>query len=171
MTTAPLKVDWHTIHLEFINGAMTLADLATRHGINAATIRARAKREHWQDERHKLQRTVTANAVEQQTHIRAQELVKVNQDDLKLAKELRAQIKRHVQDAQDDERLLSPGDIRTLTVAAEAAQRMGRLALGISTENHQHTGVGNGPIPTLNGNATVPKALYEECLKRALDQF
>ena len=61
-STTPISVDWTAIKVEFVNSHATFEELAKKYGVKAATLRQRAKRHGWADERHKITQTVTAEA-------------------------------------------------------------------------------------------------------------
>jgi gamma-glutamyl phosphate reductase len=145
---------------------MGLADLAEKHGVNASSMRSRAMREEWQEERDKLQRAATEKATALAIQQRTNDLLQLNKDDLTVARALKAQITKHIALAQSTNQPLLPRDLRALASAAEAVQRIGRLAVGAPTESHELSG-GATPIGVTN----VPLEEYREAIKRALEEF
>lgn len=160
------RTDWAALRLAFVNGSMPLAELARTFGLNEATVRSRAHRDGWQKSRNETQRAATAQAQAALTSSRADALRDFNEVDLRLAKALRSMVARRLTSAADG--LLSAADLRRLASAAAEAQRIGRLALGVSTDNHGHGGPGgDGPVPL----AAVPLPEYTAALQRAIEAF
>ena len=81
------------------------------------------------EERHALSRVVTERASQDLTLARSDDLAKFNADDLRMARAIRAKA------AQMMARVNFPADLRALASAVDTAQKIGRLALGASTEN------------------------------------
>ncbi len=179
--------DWEALRLEFIHGAMTAEELAERHGLKPDTVRTRARRGGWREQREELSRAVVsrAEAVAQAeesvaqhvdavatavaVEVKATTLVEFNADDVKLAKALRAEVAKLITEARKaGGARLSPRDLNALAATAERAQRMGRLALGVSTENVGLGGEnGRGPVPV----AAVTPAEYEAIARKLLEEF
>ncbi len=138
-----MATDWKALRLEYVNGSMTYAELAAKHGIKEGTVRQRANRDvpTWAEARNALSRSVTETAQAQITEKVIDELTKFNEDDLKVAKALRSQVAQHVKQAQEAKKPIAVGELRSLASAMETAQRIGRLALGATTEN---TGISGG---------------------------
>jgi hypothetical protein len=89
---------------------------------------ARSAKEEWDTERKRRQAELSRASQEALTFDRAAELAKFNEDDLKVAKGIRAKAAMMMKDAD------SPADLRSLSASFETAQRIGRLALGAETE-------------------------------------
>lgn len=132
--------DWTALKLEYVNGSMSLRELADKHDIKSAGVMKRAASEGWDDERKQISAKVSAEAQAILDEQRPNELARFNEDDLRVAKAIRSQVATHISKAQQDKRVLSANELRTLAGAAEAAQKMGRLALGVTTNN---TGLSN----------------------------
>lgn len=164
---SPQNVDWRELKVEFVNGSMQFAELARKHGIKAGTIRQRAFREGWQAERDAASVRVTEAAQAQLTEVRIDALREFNEADLRVARALRAMVARRIAAARNDEGMRAT-DLRALAGTAAEAQKIGRLALGISTENHGHGGPnGQGPVPL----ADVHPEAYRQALQDALKAF
>lgn len=133
-TTTTPPTDWQAIETEFVNGFKTYEDLAKTHGINPATLRKRGERGAWTEKRHTLAQSVTAQAQEKLTLTRVDELAQFNNDTLEAAKAIRLNAANRL---DNDE--LTPNELRSLAGALEAAQRIGRLALGSTTTNSEIT--------------------------------
>lgn len=124
-----MATDWQAIKLEYINSPLSLKDIAEKHGLKDATVRQRAHREDWEQERHALSQSVTQAAQEQLTDDRTNQLAKFNEDDLRMARAIRAKAASMMKDVN------RPSELRAIAGAADIAQRIGRLALGAETEN------------------------------------
>ena len=124
-----METDWAALKVEYVNSALTYGELAERHGLKAGTVRQRANREGWNDSRNAVSQFVTTSATEQITENRVDELTKFNAEDLATAKAIRNKAIAMM------ELVESPSDLRALAGAVDVAQKVGRLALGASTEN------------------------------------
>lgn len=171
-------IDWAALRLEYINGAMTMAELAAAHGIKDGTLRQRVNRDRaegddWHEARNALSRAVTAEAQNRLGALRVDALAEFNQADLDLAVAIRERAKEMLDSGvttQDDGEAagLTSRDLNAIAKAAESAQKIGRLALGVSTENLGHGGPGGeGPI----AHASLTPAEYAQALKEALAAF
>jgi hypothetical protein len=128
-----MAADWAKIKLEYVNGTMPLRTLAKRHKIKAAGVMARAAKGKWEDERKQLSAKISKAAGEVIAETRAEELSKFNKDDLRAARSIRAKAGNML--AAE----LSPQDLSALARVFEAAQKIGRLALGATTESTEVT--------------------------------
>jgi hypothetical protein len=124
-----MATDWAALKVEYVNSALTYGELAERHGLKAGTVRQRANREGWNDSRNAVSQFVTKVATEQITENRVDELIKFNAEDLATAKAIRNKAIEMMDGIE------SPSDLRALAGAVDVAQKVGRLALGASTEN------------------------------------
>lgn len=160
-------VDWSLLKHEFATGSMTLADLARSYGLKEGTVRSTASRHGWQEERDRVQRIAADKAIALATAKRAEKMAEVNEQDLKVAQSVKAQIARHLKAAHEAQVTIPPKDLRSLASAAEAAQRIARLALGATTENTQLSGNAASPVSV----AEVSVDDYRAALKQALDDY
>lgn len=124
-----MATDWTKLRAEYITSASTLRELADRHGIKAAGVMRRAAKEGWDAERKQESARVSKAAIDATVPDRVAELEKFNADDLKMARAIRAKA------AQMMANTSTPSDLRALAGAVDTAQKVGRLALGASTEN------------------------------------
>ncbi len=143
-----VQTDWPALKLEYINSTLSLRELADRHGIKAAGVMGRAVKEGWDAARKQKQAEISAAAQEQLTNSRIDELASFNEDDLKMARAIRARAARMMQTSND----LSPTELRALAAAADTAQKIGRLALGAETAR------------TVNDNRSLPPIKDEDWL-------
>ena len=121
------QTDWPALKLEYVNSTLSLRELADRHGIKAAGVMHRAAKEGWEAERKRKAAELSAEAQKRLDSTRADELAKFNEDDLKIARAIRAKA------AQMMQTVTEPRDLRSLAAAMDTAQKIGRLALGAET--------------------------------------
>lgn len=155
------RPDWATLRAKFISGSMNLVELAEQDGVNYSATKQRAKREKWTEARTSASLKLSAEVAEKMLAGKVDDLVTFNENDLKVAKALRAQIAGHITRAQKNNVMLTPAEIRTLASTAESIQRIGRLALGASTTNNELTGKDGKefdfPLVRVNFIKTKPK--------------
>ena len=123
-----MAADWPAIKNEYM-AWVDYASLSAKYGVREGTIRQRAHRDKWSDARGEMSRRVTEAALEKSTEDRAALLAQFNEDDIKVARALRAKAAQMLGDAD------SPSDMRALSGVFETAQRIGRLALGAETQS------------------------------------
>lgn len=138
--------DWDLIRTEYISSSISIRELAEKYKCSADALEKRCYTQGWTEQRRKISAEVLAKAEAEITARRAEELVEFNKQDLQIAKALRAQIAKHINEAMQQNELLSPKEIKTLVSAASDAQKIGRLALGVSTSNNEHTGANGLPL-------------------------
>lgn len=143
--------DWDLIRTEYVSSSISIRELAEKYNCSADALEKRAHTQSWTEQRRKISAEVLAKADAEITERRAKELISFNEQDLQIAKAIRSQIAKHISEAMSSQTLLSTRDIRTLASAAESAQKIGRLALGVSTSNNEHTGANGQPlVPVLD---------------------
>ena len=169
---ASLGIDWEKLRVAYVNSSLTAAQFAKEHKISVDAVRKRAERGNWNDERRALSRAVAATAQSQIVLNRSQQLIEMNQMDVKLSQALRALAARMLTDIQkqigDGKRKVSPNDARTIASIAEAAQKIGRIALDATTENLGHAGVAGAP-PMMFGAA--PPEAVQKAMREYLHDF
>lgn len=89
----------------------------------------RAAKEGWEAERKQKSAEVSRVAGDSLTVTRIDELAQFNAADLEMARAIRSKAQTMLDEAA------SPADLRALASAVDTAQKVGRLALGASTEN------------------------------------
>jgi hypothetical protein len=124
---------YEAIRLEYVNGSMSAKELAAKHGLPPRGLEKRVTRYNWSDERRKVALEAANRAQATITDQRAKELADWNTDDVRLARALRSQVARTLHALTQNNRVVGTETLRNLTIAAEATQRIGRLALGAST--------------------------------------
>ena len=124
-----MATDWTAIKLEYVNGHMSQRDLADKHEINPAGLMKRAANEGWEAERQQKSAEISRVAQDLMTEDRTAVLAKFNEDDLRMARAIRAKAATMMKNIE------SPSELRAIASAADVAQKIGRLALGAETEN------------------------------------
>jgi hypothetical protein len=143
--------DWDKLRTEYVSSSISIRELAARHNCSEDAMEKRASREQWAEARRKLSAEVQSKADAELSEKRAKELVELNEQDLGLAKAIKAQIAKHLNKANQNKEPLSIRELRLLASASESAQKIGRLALGVSTSNNEHTGANGVPlVPVLD---------------------
>lgn len=139
-----VRGNWGELETEYITSSMSMRELASKHGIKAAGLMARAAKEKWEEKRKQFQADLSKRAVSGALPERAELLAKFNEEDLKVARGLRAMIVNQMTESKGK---MDPSQIRALAGAASEAQRIGRLALGAETENSTVTTRMLEPLP------------------------
>lgn len=161
-------VDWYALKTEFINGHMSAPALAQARSVSVSTLKQRAAREGWHDERRRLGLAVTETAQGVITEQRLTDLQEFNSADLEVARALRSMIRtRLVRVEQEGAPALTATELSSLSATAERVQKIGRLAMGATTENAGIGGIGGGPVAW----ATVPLDVYLKAREQALRDF
>lgn len=151
--------DWAKLKLEYVNSTISLRDLAEKHGINAAGVIKRCEREGWEVERRQVSADVGKAAQAELGDTRAAELAKFNDDDLKVARGIRAKAASMMATVE------SPQELSALARAFDTAQKIGRLALGAATESSDHTSSDGSMSPKF----TLPTPAEVLAMKKQLD--
>lgn len=155
------KADWLAVKLEYINSSKSIRQVAEEFGVGASAAMKRCAAEGWEAERKQQAQKVSAEAQKVSTASRAQELAKFNEDDLRVARAIRAKAASMLGTVK------SPADLRALASAMDAAQKIGRLALGATTDNTGHSDPNGGPIPI----SSVPVKDYLRARADLLKEF
>jgi uncharacterized protein YjcR len=124
MNGESMAVDWPAVRHEYISGDITLPELAEKHGIYPATLAKCAAKENWEEERAQAK----ALAHDAASDARNERLVRFNEDDLQVARAVRAKAAQMIQTAS------TPQEISALAKAFDIAHKIGRIALGADAE-------------------------------------
>jgi kynurenine formamidase len=125
-----MATDWVALRIEYINGSMQYKELAAKHKLKEGTVRQRANREGWAEERNALSRAVTQAANASLGDERATRLAKFNDQDAKIAEALKAKAAKLL--GRDT---IDASELSALSRVFDTAQKMGLLALGAATAN------------------------------------
>lgn len=137
-----MATDWAALRVEFINSTMQYKDIADKHGLKEGTVRQRAHREGWPDERNAMSQAVTKEAIALQGDARVSRLAKFNDQDAKIAEVIKAKAAAMLNGITDDDKALA-----NLVRIFDGAQKIGLLALGAATENTNVTTRTLEPLP------------------------
>jgi hypothetical protein len=138
--------DWDKYRTEYVSSSISIRELAKKHGCSEDALEKRAGRELWAEARRKLSAEVQAKADAELAEKRAGELADFNEQDITIAKAIKVNIAKHLKKTNNNNEPLSIRDIKLLASAAESAQKIGRLALGVSTNNNEVTGKDGQPL-------------------------
>ena len=137
-----------SLRAEFVDGAMTVADLARAHGVPEKPLQLAATRQEWQrlraerikndaqmikNEEERAMREAAASRAEK----RARQREECDDRYTSLAQMVAQEAVRAVRAARDAQEPQRAQDIRALAGAVESAQRVERLALGMNTESQE----------------------------------
>jgi transposase-like protein len=131
----PPNTDWDAIRVEYVSTRISIAKLAAKHGVSENALEKRASKGQWADARRRMAEEIVHSADSALIARAVDALTEFNDADVKVAQALRAQVTRNINEAQAACKTLPPKTIEALARAAVNAQRIGRLALGMSTEN------------------------------------
>jgi hypothetical protein len=134
MNKSRAGIDWGATMLEYVTTDVSLRDVAAKLGCNVHAVERRSALDGWSAARDKFRAQVGHRAQALQVETRAHKLKAWNDSDLQIAKAIRGQTTRAFNLAAQ----AGTADINTLrSIAAviESTQRIGRLALGATTDN------------------------------------
>ena len=155
--------DWEIIRLEYIHSSKTLAQVSREFGVSERAAQKRSERHGWAAQRRAAAEKVAQAAAAEIERRRLKSLVDWNEKDLQLAAGLRGRVASAVAASlKSPDGQLSPASIRQLAGAAESIQRIGRLALGATTDNQGVSAPDGGPVQTTE----VTLDEYEAAMRR-----
>lgn len=126
-----MKINWTALKQLYVEGPeISLNDLAEKHKVKPQTMRLRAAKEGWTEQRKLFQAKVQNLRTEKRSEILASESAQFDSDCLKIA---RAALGKIVQELKGD----TPAD-KSMS-ALEKAQKVGRLAMGEQSQDSEVT--------------------------------
>lgn len=137
-----MTTDWVALKLEYVHGTETLRDIADRHGIKSAGVMRRAANEGWDAARKQESAKVSKMASISIGEDRAARLVKFNEQDAKIAEELKSKAAKLLGGVD-----VNSAELNSLARVFDTAQKMGLLALGAATANTEVTTRTLEPLP------------------------
>lgn len=149
-------VDWSVIESLYINdNTTTHQQLADRFNKPLGTIKNRATKGKWLEKRNLKQANVIQKATEKATKSQIEIASKFNEDDIKLSQLLKSKVVGLLNSDND----LTPTELNACANTLATSQKIGRLALGLSTDNSMLSGDKNNPLspPTFIINGVKPK--------------
>jgi hypothetical protein len=129
-------IDWVAAKQEYATSDMSLKEIAAKHGCHHKAVERRSALDGWAQARGSFRDEVGRRAQALQSESRAHKLKEWNDADLKIARVLRSRVANRLNklaqtpDIEDD-----LTELRTLAGVVESTQRIGRLALGATTDN------------------------------------
>lgn len=123
-----MATDWAALRVEYVSGAVTLRELAQKHGIKAAGVMRRAANEKWDEQRKQASSDVSKRSLDLIAETKAETLARINAADMNGAEQIRQKALEMLQSAAD------PADLKALAGAMDIAQKISRLAIGAATE-------------------------------------
>jgi len=142
-----LDVDWQVIKSAYVSSNKSLATIAQEFAITPDAVEAQCTRGKWVAERRKLQEAADRELAAKAVALKLKALDEMNNNDVILSKAIKAQVSLKLQSSSvKDENgnvigtNLNPRDIAALSTAHGNAQKAGRLAIGLSTENNAFAG-------------------------------
>lgn len=151
------RTDWAAIEAEYLTTPAQIVELAKKYGVAENSIAQKASKYGWTAKKTKateviINTVVDACIVERATTL-IRDLKQINDSALQDAQKIRSEALRL--------KCYEMKDVNAFASALEKAQRMERLALGVSTDNSQLTGrdgkdlgAGAMPVITIPENAT-----------------
>jgi hypothetical protein len=133
-----VKYDWEHIRIEYVQGRdterglewPTLEGLAKEHGVPAPTMRSRAHREKWQNQRHDFHTAVTQKTREKTLEQLAEKAAQLDVQAFSVARAMFIGAARKLNQSLEGNELSINEQERLLKIC-DLAHRMGRRALGI----------------------------------------
>jgi hypothetical protein len=132
-------IDWVAAMQEYVTTDATLRDIAAKFRCHRKGVERRSVLDGWGAARERFRDSVGRRAQELQVETRAHKLKDWNDADLNIAKAIRGQtakeFNRQVKEAVEKGQTLDFNTLRNISSVIESTQRIGRLALGATTDN------------------------------------
>jgi hypothetical protein len=135
MNKSRAGIDWVAAMQEYVSTDASLRDISVKFGCHRKAVERRSALDGWSAARGRFRDSVGRRAQAMQAETRASKLKAWNDADFTLAKAIRSRV------ASALNKLAQPGvavdltELRSLASVAESTQRIGRLALGATTDN------------------------------------
>lgn len=140
------KVDWDAIKYDYIFNSVTFVELAKKYGVSETAIRKQSSRNNWPVEKQQAGDKVQKSAFDLMQENRAVQLATWNDEDIRLARAMRSKAAQMMVAGDVD-----AATLRSIASVADTAQKIARLAFGVSTENSTVT------------NKELPISIHEFC--------
>jgi hypothetical protein len=138
MNKSRAGIDWVAAMLEYAASDASLRDIAAKLGCNRHAVERRSALDGWSAARDKFRTQVGHRAQALQSESRAQKLKDWNDADFKGAKAARGLLLKNLNrliEVSNEENIENAVEIRNVLAGLETVQRIGRLALGATTDN------------------------------------
>lgn len=132
--------DWMAIKVDFVRNGLKPEKLIEKYVVSPHTLRRRIRLEGWVEARDEFHNSLKRELDNSSLDLRVAKLEQLNWDDLDVASRLRAQVVFALRASEDAKKPIDPLSLRALAGVAESAQRIARLALGLSTQNTELSG-------------------------------
>jgi hypothetical protein len=127
-----MAVDWNVLKADYLlHHELTFSALAEKYDVDLSHLGEVASREHWVEERALRGAQIHEKALAAAEINQVEELAEFDSDCLRQAKAILGTVSIVLAEHR------KPHEIRSLAVAVEAAQRIGRLCLGAATQTTQ----------------------------------
>lgn len=167
-----IDVDWVVVKAAYVESNKTTAKIAEEFCISKDAVEAQCTKGKWVEARRKLSEEVERRLAAEAIARKLKALDEMNESDIILSKAIKAQVSLKLQGgavrdpatgAVTDTKL-SAKDIAALSSAHTNAQKAGRLAIGMSTENQAFAGtVVPAEPPSLDTpDAVTASKIYQE---------
>lgn len=128
--------DWAMLEAEYINDpTASTTTLSKKYGIPTGTLSCRMSRDKWLEKRQAKSLKIKEASIENATLTQIEKASQFCSADLKVSEAIREKI------AQKLSEELTANELNSLSQAADKAQKIGRLALGLTTNNEGLTEV------------------------------
>lgn len=125
------KVDWDAVKYDYIFNSVTFVELAKKYGVSETAIRKQSSRNNWPVEKQQASDKVQKSAYDKMEENRATQLATWNDEDIRLARAMRGRAAQMMVESAN----LDANTLRAIASVADTAQKIARLAFGVSTEN------------------------------------
>ena len=133
------KPDWDLVRLDYVQGRdtdqglewPTLEGLAKEYGIPAATVRSRAHREKWLDQRHDFHTALTQRIREKALEQIAEKAAQLDVQAHSVARAMFVMAARKLNEGLEGKKELTVNEQERLLKICDLAHKMGRRSLGI----------------------------------------
>jgi hypothetical protein len=141
------KVDWDALKYDYMFNSVTFVELAKKYKVSETAIRKQSSRNNWPLEKQQASEKVQNSAFDLMQEQRSVQLAQWNDEDIRLARALRAKAAQMMMDSGKAD----AATLRSIASVADTAQKIARLAFGVSTENATVT------------NKELPISIHEFC--------
>jgi hypothetical protein len=136
MNKSRAGIDWVAAMQDYITSDASHRDIAAKFGCHRKAVERRSAIDGWSAARDRFRDSVGRRAQALQSESRAHRLKDWNDNDLNIAKALRSQTaKAFTRMVKEGNGTIDLNTLRNVASVIESTQRIGRLALGATTDN------------------------------------
>lgn len=140
-TKRSTQPDWAALRSQYVTSKISLKDLSAKRKVAFSTIQKRAGKERWNEARREMEDETAQKAHAALIDKRVEELVKFNEDDLRIATALKQRAAALLKATPN------ANDLRTIAATFEIARRMGLSALGVDDDGKLPSGEPGSDLP------------------------